>query len=417
MFNRLIKTEEDYEKVLTHIEGLMDAKPGTAGMDELELLTALVKMYEDQHYPINQPGPVEAIKFRMEQLGLSQKDMVPYMGTKSRVSEILNKKRPLTLTMMRSLNKELGISAEVLLKVPGADFPEGMRDLEWCRFPVVEMAKRCWLPKIDGIKENAEELMRGFIEKAGGMETASYAFFRQGQTPRFNSKMDRYALTAWCFRVLSIARETPLKTKYNGSIQTSILQNIARLSYFDNGPLLAKEYLAKQGIHLIVVHSLPKTYLDGAAMLMTDGTPVIGMTLRHDRIDNFWFCLLHEMAHIAKHLSASKRIIIDDLDLRGHDDGTNGNNEIEADEMARDSLIPKKYWGKKQISGRVSAAEVSLLSEKINIHPAIIAGRIRFEQKNYQLLTKYIGNNQVRKLFPENCITTNALNMLIEPLN
>ncbi len=93
----------------------MDAEPGTAEIDELELLTALVEMYEDQHYPINPPDLVEAIKFRMDQLGLTRKDMVPYLGTMSKVSEVLNGKRSLTSAIMRSLNKNLGISAEALL--------------------------------------------------------------------------------------------------------------------------------------------------------------------------------------------------------------------------------------------------------------------------------------------------------------
>ena len=143
MINRLIKNEKDYEKALFRVEQLMDAKPGTPGIDELELLTALVEIYEERHYPINPPDPVEAIKFRMDQLGLTRKDMVPYIGTKSKVSEVLNGKRSLTLAMMRSLNKNLGISAEVLLKEPGAGFPDEMQELEWHRFPVVEMAKRC----------------------------------------------------------------------------------------------------------------------------------------------------------------------------------------------------------------------------------------------------------------------------------
>jgi HTH-type transcriptional regulator/antitoxin HigA len=108
MINRLIKNEEDYVVALSPIEQLMDAKSGSAEMDELELLTALVEMYEERHFPISPSDPIDAIKFRMEQLGLSQKDMVPFIGTKSKVSEVLNGKRALTLTMMRLLNKSLG---------------------------------------------------------------------------------------------------------------------------------------------------------------------------------------------------------------------------------------------------------------------------------------------------------------------
>ncbi|MBW2663407.1 MAG: transcriptional regulator [Deltaproteobacteria bacterium] len=404
MINRLIKNEKDYEKALFRVEQLMDAEPGTAEMDELELLTALVEMYEDQHYPINHPDPVEAIKFRMDQLGLTRKDMVPYIGPKSKVSEVLNGKRPLTLAMMRSINKNLGISAEVLLKEPGAGFPNEMQELEWHRFPVVEMAKRCWIPKVDDAKEKAEELMRWFIAQAGGPEMVSLAFFRQGKGARYNSKMDPYALTAWCIRVLTLARKNPLKNKYvKGSLKQSVLQEVARLSYFENGPLLAREYLEKQGIHLIVAPHLPKTYLDGAAMLLPDGTPVIGLTLRHDRIDNFWFCLLHERAHVSKHLSVSKRIIVDDLDLRRHDAEAEDEIENEADKMTRHGLIPKKVWDNKPIEGKATAAKVYALSEKLKIHPAIIAGRIRFEQNNYKLLSRYVGSKQVRKHFPESC--------------
>lgn len=400
MISRLIKNDEDYKKALSRIEELMDAQPDSPEMDELELMTALVEMYEDRHYPISPPDPLEAIKFRMDQLGLTQQDMVPYIGTKSKVSEVLNGKRPLSLTMMRSLNKYLGISAEVLLNEPGARFPDGMQNLEWDKFPVVEMAKRCWVPNVKDPKENAEELMRKLIIQAGGVETVPFALFRQGKSARYNSKMDTYALTAWCIRVLALARENPLKNKYKkGSLKPSTLQEIARLSYFENGPLLAKEYLEKQGIYLIVVPHLPKTYLDGAAILMPDGTPVIGLTLRHDRIDNFWFCLLHELAHVAKHLTESDRIIIDDLDLRRHDAESEDKNEKEADEMTRDGLIPKKVWERNPIKGKVTAAKVYALAEQLKIHPAIIAGRVRYEQNNYKLLSKFVGRKQVRGLF------------------
>ena len=402
MINRLIKNEEDYNMALSRIEQLMDAKPGTAEMDELELLTALVEMYEERYFPISPPDPIDAIKFRMEQLGLGQKDMVPFIGTKSKVSEVLNGKRTLTLAMMRSLNKGLGISAEVLLKEPGANFPSEIQDMKWYRFPVVEMAKRRWIPDVDDLKAKAEELIRDSISQAGGLKIVPTVFFRQGRRGRYNPKMDLYALTAWCIRVLSLARKNPLRTKYiKGSIKMRTLQEIARLSYFDNGPLLAREYLEKHGIHLIVVPHLPKTYLDGAAILLPDETPVIGLTLRYDRIDNFWFCLLHELAHISKHLSESERIIVDDFDLRGKDVEGEDIIEKEADEMTRDGLIPKKVWDRNPIEGKATTEKVYSLAAKLKIHPAIIAGRIRYERNNYRLLSKLVGNKQIQKHFAE----------------
>jgi HTH-type transcriptional regulator/antitoxin HigA len=109
-----IKNEKDYSDTLGQIEHLMDAKPDTPQMDELEVLTTLVEAYEEQHYRIDAPDPIEAIKFRMEQEGLKQKDLVAIVGSKSRVSEVLNRKRKLTIEMIRNLHKQLHIPIESL---------------------------------------------------------------------------------------------------------------------------------------------------------------------------------------------------------------------------------------------------------------------------------------------------------------
>jgi len=110
-----IKNESDYEAALIKIELLMDAKPNTNAFDELEILSILIENYEAKHYPIDMPDPIEAIKFRMEQNGLMQKDLVSILGNKSRVSEILNRKRKLTLDMIRNLHEELHIPFENLM--------------------------------------------------------------------------------------------------------------------------------------------------------------------------------------------------------------------------------------------------------------------------------------------------------------
>ena len=112
---RPIKTIEDYEAALAEIERLFDASPETSDGDRLEVLMTLVEVYEDEHYSIPDPDPVEAINYYMESRGLTRRDLEPYIGTRARVSEVLNRKRPLTLNMIRRLNSELGISAEVLI--------------------------------------------------------------------------------------------------------------------------------------------------------------------------------------------------------------------------------------------------------------------------------------------------------------
>lgn len=115
---KILKTEKEYEAALERIEALMDAPPGSAEEEELELLAMLVEKFEQEHYPIELPDPVEAIKFRMEQEGLARKDMIKYLGSQSKVSEVLNYKRPLSLTMIRALNVGLEIPAEVLIQPP-----------------------------------------------------------------------------------------------------------------------------------------------------------------------------------------------------------------------------------------------------------------------------------------------------------
>jgi HTH-type transcriptional regulator/antitoxin HigA len=111
-----IRTKADYEKALREIERLWGAKSGTPKGDRLDVLATLIDAYEAEHYPMEPPDPVEAIKFRMEQQGLSRKDLEPLIGTRTRVAEVLNRKRSLSIGMIRRLHDRLGISAEVLIR-------------------------------------------------------------------------------------------------------------------------------------------------------------------------------------------------------------------------------------------------------------------------------------------------------------
>lgn len=112
-----IRTAHDYEEALAQIEAIFDAQPGTSEGDLLEVLTILVEAYEEEHYPIAPPDPIDAIKFHMERLGLTRRDLEPYIGSRARVSEILNRRRPLTLTMIRKIHEGLGVPAETLLQL------------------------------------------------------------------------------------------------------------------------------------------------------------------------------------------------------------------------------------------------------------------------------------------------------------
>lgn len=111
-----IKTEKDYNDALDRLESIFDSKKGSAQGDELEILSILIEKYEDEHFPIGFPDPIEAIKFRMEQMGYTQSDLAKVVGLKSRASEILNRKRKLTLEMIRLLHDKLNIPTEVLVQ-------------------------------------------------------------------------------------------------------------------------------------------------------------------------------------------------------------------------------------------------------------------------------------------------------------
>lgn len=122
---RPIKTEADYDAALARAEELMDAEAGTREADELDVLVTLIEAYEDKHYPMDLPDPIEAIKFRMEQQGLTRKDLEPLIGSRTRVAEVLNRKRNLSIAMIRRLNAELGIPAEILLQPSRGDRSRG----------------------------------------------------------------------------------------------------------------------------------------------------------------------------------------------------------------------------------------------------------------------------------------------------
>ena len=113
---RPIKTEDDYRAALAEIEGIFQAEPGTPDGDRLDILTLMVEAYEEQHYPIPPPSPLDALEYHLESRGLTRRDLEPYLGSRARVTEVMNRRRALTIDMIRRLHQGLGISAEVLIQ-------------------------------------------------------------------------------------------------------------------------------------------------------------------------------------------------------------------------------------------------------------------------------------------------------------
>jgi HTH-type transcriptional regulator/antitoxin HigA len=394
----LIKNETEYQQALDRIEELLAEPANNEETErELELLGHLVDKYESEQFPIEYPDPVKAIKNRMEDLGLRQKDLTPIVGSSSKVSEVLNYKRRLSLPMMRALNKHLKIPPEVLLQEDPETLPEEEPEIDWQKFHVQEIVHRGWVQIGTHIKDHAEEIVRYLYSLAGQRTPNSQgAMLRQGGYG--GRRADPYALQTWLLMVMAKANYfdqycSQTVADYDPEhITQDLLSNLARLSvHGEQAPLLARDYLAQLGIKLIFEKHLRHTYLDGACLLMEDGTPVIGLTMRHDRIDAFWFTLMHEIAHLKLHISQEQRFIIDE-DIQNNVE----DKEKEASAYAAQIFIPDHVWNEHpaRVSGR--KRDILDLADKLELHPAIIAGRVRYERNNFKILHNLVGHGVMR---------------------
>lgn len=393
---KVIRTEDQYYAYLNEVQALislgLNLTPSQS--ERLELLSVLIESYENSKYPVETPDPIDAILFRMSEKGLKQADLIPYFGTSSRVSEVLNRKRPLTVQMIRALTIGLGISADTLVGAAAPDVVEKKPTVDWSKFPINEMTKRGWIGNVTKTtKNNIEELVKDFISEAGLHFGA--ASFRRTLAGEAESPTSRYALYAWLARVIQKSRDQSKNIGHFDvdSLSAHYLKELAQLSWFDKGPLLAVEFLEKSGIKVVIEPSLKGTLLDGAALKDIDGTPIVALTLRYDRIDYFWFTLLHEVAHIWKHVS-NEEAFLDDLDASSED-----RREAEANRLAREAFIPRVHWRRSEAYLSPSKETIEKFAKELKIHPAIIAGRIRKESGNYGMFTDLLGQNQVRHLF------------------
>jgi HTH-type transcriptional regulator/antitoxin HigA len=346
--------------------------------DELEVLQVLIERWERSRHPIEGVTPAQAIKFRMAQTGLSQRDLIPYLGSKSRVSEILNGQRQPTVDQIRALHQHLSI--------PVASLIGAFRHEPSAGSSSTSIAAEGKLRRLGVMK--AKEDLAGFLSRSKA-STPAVAMLRKTRTERTNAKTDLAALEAWCAAVLVRADKVNIK-KVEIRDRKKAARQLAQVSILANWQKQVAATLRRLGIVFIALEHLPGTFLDGAAMCRGDGVPVIALTLRHDRLDNFWFTLLHEFCHVAYHLNPDRQVILDDLDVASSDA-----IEAEADAFAMNALIPPAIWG--SINANSSTEDVLEAASKAGVHPAIAAGRWRFEHSDYRRFSKLIGRGEVKK--------------------
>src|SRR5439155_22521881 len=206
------------------------AEGGALEGGELDLILDFVELYEAKHGSMALPRPLGAVRFRMEQAGVSPRDLIPFMGSRAKVCEVLSGKRPLTMQMARALHANLGVPADVLLQQPGGELHSALEGTEWHRFPLAEMAKRGWIEKRRNFASHAEEIMRDLIRRAGGEYVLPAAFFRKNDQARVNAKTDPYSLKAWCWEVLARASTHRLPVGFKpGTVDLSFLRKVAML--------------------------------------------------------------------------------------------------------------------------------------------------------------------------------------------
>ena len=392
---KIIKTEEQYRAYLAEVDHLAadDPAPGTSVGDRLELLAKLVEDYEKERFTFARPDPIEAILFRMEEKGLRQKDLAEALGGKNRVSEILARKRPLTLTMVRAISNSLQISADLLIREP--DSAQDYEHLDDNEVSLPLLVKSGWFDADEATRLTTKDIVSRYLKPAHGPLYLKHTI-TFGSTPETN----KTNLRLWVGRVRELAKKTRQQRGAwrPDTLNEEFLSYIARLSWAESGPRLAKEFLAEKGIALIVLPALPRTRLDGAAMRGEDGAPIIGLTIRHDRLDSFWFTLIHELAHAWKHLSDSKLAITDE---NVEDEQDEDAKEAEANRIARDAFIPRSVWKRSEAFLRPSVETIHALSDKLHVSPAVIAGRLRREKVGYSTFSRLVGFRQIRRQFPE----------------
>ncbi len=333
--------------------------------------------------------------------GMSQRDLAESFGLKEQQVQRYEASEYKGASVSRMLEIAALLGLDVASFSPPVE-PEQCAnvldgEVDYSKFPIKEMYRRHWFDdfqgSLDAAIRNADELVGSYIRAFASRP----ALALHRKHIRTGSTVDEYALLAWECRVLDLASRAMLETKYSPDLITQEwIEELVRLSERDDGPAQAIELLATVGIPLVVEPHLPGTHLDGAALLLED-TPVIGLTLRYDRVDNFWFVLLHELFHAVRHLKKGRLTgTFDDLDSAGVDA-----LEVEADELAGDALLPPSAWETAVARYVRTPDTVEALADELKRSPAIVAGRIRHEANNFIILSDLVGSGRVRRQFPD----------------
>lgn len=293
--------------------------------------------------------------------------------------------------MIRAVTEKLAIPAELLIREPAAAYVVS-QEIREADVPVDLLAKRGWIaPGASG----ADLLRRYRAPAAKPVMLNDLPVF--GGSERTN----RALLWLWMSRVreLAAAGSTRIGRFRHEALDEALIRYVAKLSFMDKGPRLAKEFLEERGVAVIVEPHLPSTLLDGAAMIGRSGEPVIGLTLREDRLDNFRLTLVRELVHLWMNLDPVSRPVIADENIETAE--PTERLEKESSQLATEILLPHAVWRRSEAFKRPSAKSIQALATELKISPSIVAGHIRRERKNRSSFAALVGYRQVRVQFSE----------------
>ncbi|MBZ6078160.1 helix-turn-helix domain-containing protein [Microvirga puerhi] len=320
--------------------------------------------------------------------GLSQKQLAEKLGLKEQQIQRYESERYSSIKLSSYKRVLEVLRVDVSANIASLDSDEREEILVKPSSALIKaIRERGWL-EIDKSQSPAKilQIFDEFVARNLG-KTAGHALFRS----TISKKIDENSLKLWKARIVELAKSQLRIKKEFDFIDVSWIRDLVRLSSRADGVKQAINLVQQRGIAIEIEPQLPGLNIDGAAFLVED-KPVIGLTLRHDREDNFWFTLLHELGHIFLHYGQGLQDgFFDDLDAnRG------GKLEVEADQFAEDALIPKELWRTSPARFSKTIEPVQKFAAGLSINPAIVVGRIRRE-RGFNLFSNYTGQGGVRK--------------------
>ncbi len=259
---------------------------------------------------------------------------------------------------------------------------------------VTDMIALGWLS--DGATEDGDQQAQSIVTLLHGFPQSSLALLRGSLDVVEVKKIKDPRLTAWLAYLNWLSTREKYDSPYSlGSVNVETIRDIAKLSVHQDGPVRAVKYLQRLGVSVHVTKAIPGTRVDGCAFWCLANRPLIGLSLRYDRLDNFWFSLLHECAHVALHVTGPDQAFADDFSVRDNLEDV----EVEANLAAADAAIPRAMWKRSEAAKWATPANIERIAQEAEVHASIAAGRVRYEKNDYSLFTKLIGQGQVAKLF------------------